>query len=389
MKLNNVFPVLDPETAGTAPIPQALAMLKDRELAQRLATAVFGADQAVDHKRDPNRGIEVIEHVGFDVGQGIHEVAYVKRTMTRYDGEPLEYFSLHCAHDLIHLRDDRFKDENGNAIHSGLSSGSDIACPAKELACQLKRQVIMAEFYADKEFTQHDSLIKGKLPQIVLNLLKRYEAGEWIGISANNSMYVQHVEELLDIDFSEANRLCVLLEDQGYIERSGNIIMLPRVVKPQEKPSRLWATYSEMSGGGPIFETFIYTPANDLEPQDIRVETYKRDDLYEVIQYELQKRLTPEGDLSEKEQLHLQYVLSRGVDTWRKPYAFSQNLKLNRVKNLPKYERLASEQELDVTIYPYGHGNLSSGDFGDWYCSVCETSGDGRDSPSDFECIEK
>lgn len=381
--LVNAMDPLDKDTAGTAPIPASLRVLKDSDLAQRIATSIFGVYQDPSQTPDPNVSVTVIESMGIDVGQGLHEVAYIKATGSVYHGGTYEYHQLVCAHDYEHLPDSRFQDTNGEVIRSGRSSGGTrFKCMAKAAANLMKRQLVMEEFITrQKGAFSSERLDRTKYTDVALELLERYELGEWLGIEANNSFYVQHLAELLGEDFGEANRVATLLEDQGLISRSGNILMLQP--KQVERPTRLWATYGETNGNEEILAVKIFIPASDREVQDMRVEVRRRGELYQVIQYSLRKPLTSEGLPAEKEIAHLQIILASRVDEWRRPYSSPYTVPLTLNPRMAAYERF-SEPKPKV-----GHGNLSSGDFGDWYCSVCETSGDGWVSPSDVECIEK
>mgnify|MGYP001115697881 CR=1 FL=1 len=55
----------------------------------------------------------------------------------------------------------------------------------------------------------------------------------------------------------------------------------------------------------------------------------------------------------------------------------------NKTRNARKLKQTLSE------LYPYGHLDLRSSDFGYWSCSICGKRGDDYTHPKDFECASK
>src|SRR5699024_11603435 len=101
MQFEDIFPPIDSESAGTVEIPQSLASLKDRDLAQRLATRHYGVKLSADPKDEALAVPEVLDEIQIDINGKIHSVAAVKVRDKNIFGRSFSFVDVFCSHDLI------------------------------------------------------------------------------------------------------------------------------------------------------------------------------------------------------------------------------------------------------------------------------------------------
>lgn len=334
-----VSPPLDPATAGTAPVPASLDVLPDRDLAQRIATAVFGDG-------DDDATVTVVDHITVDDGSGPHTTAWIEVTRAHPDGDRYVYRTLNCAHDLVFVPDDRFPDADGNPTVSGRTKwGGRYTCPGRQAAVALRQAQVRAGYQADPAlYVPHvpgwsragtaaagEADRDGVITEIVVDLLERERDGEWVGqLHASrmwgSSLYTQTIAGILDVDWDDLRRIVGLAVDAGTVAIDGQVVSLPGRVSP--RPTRRWAVYEEEPT---CLSLEVLLPASRDEPRVWRVEVRRSGRRHEVVHIGLRHALGDDGQPSDADVDLLERWLATHIIDWRRPYLFHGEVELRRV----------------------------------------------------------
>lgn len=329
MQFEDIFPPIDPESAGTVEIPQSLASLKDRDLAQRLATRHYGVNLSADPKDESLAVLEVLDEIQMNINGKTHSVAAVKVRDKNIFGRSFSFVDVFCSHDLIFALDERFLDENGNPVYSGRSSLMEIKCPIKSFANDMKAFKIREEYKNDEELYEPSwrSWKPNSFEKIIPDLIKRFENDEWIGNTIPSMLFLQDIERILDSNYETIDRVVRLLSEDGKLIRDGNTVYSGSRDNAN-KPSRLWAVYSEGSSERNIFNLEVFLPASLNERQQAYVKIYKNLQLFDILIFPFYEEIQGHGEPSKKDLKTLKRLLATKAANWRKPYVSSSELEL-------------------------------------------------------------
>lgn len=305
---------------------------------------------------DSDHDIEIVEVVGLTLGGKLHEVARVILTGKVYDGSTYTYPTTYCG-------------------------CSDRHCVVLTTVETMKQKQIVDELkegYYNEDFGA-PYLKPNSLPALAMDIITAFYSDEWVGIHGN-SVYVQHIAEMLELTFIEASRVSETLVARGQVERYGNVLNIAR--NQPKLPARLAGTANIKGKDGRTYlDVQVFLPNSGAEDQTFYLKVENSIETYQEVLSALQLPLKQDGSLSNKDRLYFEQWLRSNWRTITNPYGGLPE---------PKFSWFDSSETYVAKEYDNkNHGGLSVGDFGDWYCSWCGHSGDGMESYTNYLCEVK